>query len=364
MPLSSPAPRAVRALAAALLLLAGIALAPAARAQDAGLYEGEVQVASQDAGAREAVLPRALGQVLGKLSGDAGVAARPEVAARLGEAASLLAGHRYRADQELIGGVPVTRQVLVARFDQPRVDALAAGLGLRVWPQPRPVPQLWLAIDDGRGARLVGRGQVNAVRSLLARGTERGLAFRLPEGGEIEQAGVAAVQALDAGALEPLAARYGDAPRLLGTLARGGRGWVARWVLADADGSEISRWTTDLADPRAAIAAGADGAADALAARDAVMLVAGTPGVHVIEIRGVRDQADWLRVSGYLQGLAVVASMVPERVDADGGRLAVRLDLATGLEGFAALVAGGQVLRAADAPAEGGAPAYDLQPAR
>ena len=52
------------------------------------------------------------------------------------------------------------------------VDETVAALGLPVWPQPRPKPVLWLAIDDGRGARLVGLAQAGAARAALDRAAQ------------------------------------------------------------------------------------------------------------------------------------------------------------------------------------------------
>ena len=64
-------------------------------------------------------------------------------------------------------GAPTFGTTLVVRFDEEKVDDLVDTLGLPVWPQPRPKPVLWLAIDDGSGPRLVGLTQVNAARPAL-----------------------------------------------------------------------------------------------------------------------------------------------------------------------------------------------------
>src|SRR3546814_1989226 len=71
---------------------------------------------------------------------------------------------------------------LIVRFDQERIDDIAAALGVPVWPQPRPKPVLWLAIDDGSGPRLVDVGSADAARSTLDRAIERGYRLGLPGG--------------------------------------------------------------------------------------------------------------------------------------------------------------------------------------
>ncbi|WP_251267697.1 DUF2066 domain-containing protein, partial [Enterobacter hormaechei] len=81
----------------------------------------------------------------------------------------------YKQDQSVgASGAPSFRTLLVARFREDDVDALVSALGLPLWPQPRPKPVLWLAVDDGSGPRLVSVQQANAARPLLNRAIERG----------------------------------------------------------------------------------------------------------------------------------------------------------------------------------------------
>ena len=80
-------------------------------------------------------------------------------------------------------------QKRVARQVRATFDALVAGSGLNYWPSPRPRPILWLAIDDGKGARLVNSRQLAVVRPLAERGLERGLRFGMPSGSAVSPAG-------------------------------------------------------------------------------------------------------------------------------------------------------------------------------
>src|SRR5690606_6601894 len=92
------------------------------------------------------------------------------------EASSDAEGH------SAVGGVPVYKTTMSFTFDPGSIDALVAGAGLDYWASPRPQPILWLAIDDGRGARLVNSQQLNVVKPLAARGLDRGLHFAMPSG--------------------------------------------------------------------------------------------------------------------------------------------------------------------------------------
>ena len=136
-----------------------------------------------------------MAEVLAKLTGDAGVASRPGVADELRNAGDYVAGYDYRQDEGVSAttGAPVYGTTLIVRFDPDRIGDIAVALGLPVWPQPRPKPVLWLAIDDGSGPRLVGLAKADAARSVLDRAIERGYQLGLPGGSAAEQAATGAI---------------------------------------------------------------------------------------------------------------------------------------------------------------------------
>ena len=199
----------------AALLGAGLCLLPAGaalaqrtegdRAQAQGAYQAEVAVRNQTDGERDKAFARALAQVLGNVTGDDGAAQRPGVREELAKAEDYVDGYDYRQDEGVSAtGAPSFQTMLVVRFRQQDVDDLVAMLGLPSWPQPRPKPVLWLAIDDGSGPRLVGLGQVNAARSVLDAAKSRGYALGLPAGNAAEQAAVGAIWRGDTAAIASL----------------------------------------------------------------------------------------------------------------------------------------------------------------
>jgi len=303
------------------------------RASAQGLYAAEVPVRSQDETERRGGFARALAQVLGKLSGDMDSSKRPGVSQELRRAETYVERFDYRQDEQInASGARTYTTMLVAHFRQADIDAIVTTLGLPLWPEPRPRPVLWLAIDDGRsGPRLVGLQQNNAVRPLLDRAIARGYRLGLPAGDTSEQTAADVIWKGDTAAIASLSSRYSPPTQLIGKLYRGGDGWTAEWVLLD-NGQVLTRTSIHNSDARQAMASGADIAADALAKRDAQATPGGQPTVQRVAFAGINTSADYTRLSTLLQQMAVVRGFRP--VLALPGRLEVDLDLISGLAGF------------------------------
>lgn len=347
-------------LVAGCLLAAGGASAQRMEGDTArakGLYEAEVQVYSQREAERRTGFGRGLAQVLGKISGDRSVVDRPGVAQELRRAEDYVEHFDYRQDEGTsASGAPTFHTMLVVRYDEEAVDAMARALGLPVWPDPRPRPVLWLAIDDGRGARLVTLNQNNAVRPVLDRAVERGFGLGLPRGTAAEQAATGAIWRGDHGAVARLSARYAPPMQLVGKLYRHEGGWRADWTFVD-DGRVLSQWSEESPNVRVAMAAGADGAADALVKRYAKAAETGPAGSYRVTFTGIDSGDDFIRLSGYLQGMSVVQGITPVR--ATPGGLELELELLTGLPGFRSL-ADERVLVETEMLLDTGTPIYRL----
>jgi hypothetical protein len=299
-----------------------------------GAYEAEVPVNSQADADRNGALSRALGNVLAKLSGDRSVMTRPGVMQALRDAKNYVASYDYRQDQSTsASGAPSYRTMLVARFRQDDVDGLISALGLPLWPQPRPKPVIWLAIDDGSGPRLVTVQQANAARPLLNRAIERGYKLGLPTGSAAEQALVGAIWRQDTAAVARASSRYAPPMQLVGKLYRDkSGGWVADWVFVDG-GKELNKWTVKDTDARRAMASGADGTADALVRRYAKAGAAtGAAGTYTIAVTGLDSAEDYMRLAAGLRENPVVRNITPLR--ASGNRLELALEMTTGLAGL------------------------------
>ena len=316
--------------------------------RDPALYRGEAVMDTVGDNAKRIATAQALAQVIVKLTGNPAANGNVVIRRAMPTAGSLVAETTTRQDGDTASGMPVYKNVLAVSFDPEAVDALIGAAGLKYWTGARPKPILWLAIDDGRGPRLVTSQQLSVVRPLAVRGLERGMRFLLPSGNSVEIAATNSVWALNAAALQPLTARYQNDTQVVGKVYRSVSGWSAQWVLTQ-DGAEVARWVDTKADPRQVIASGADGAADAIAKRDSVYLNTGVAGKYRIDVAGVNDSDDFIRLMGYLQQLAVVRRV--QVLQATPESLRLELDMNAGMKSFYTLIGSGGILRSSDSDA-------------
>lgn len=341
----------------AVCFCAWLGTASLAAAQPVDLYEGETEVADQSEGERDAGLARILAAVIARVASDPSQAAAAVIDGVTASAPSMVQQYRYRQDVDTASGVIAYRQILIARFDPAMVATLLAQTGVAGWLGPRPEPQVWLAIDDGSGPRLVGAGQANAVAALSAQARARGVVLRFPDNSSNSALGLRAAWDDDAAAADALLGGAEAQVQLLGRLFRAGAGWMVRWSVRDA-GAEVDRITRSDSSALPLLAAGADLAADALARRYQVASVSGPPGRYQITIHGIASAGMYARLRAYLDTLPFVRAVEP--LAADGDRLTLRLDLASGIEGLRAAVRQGVVLRE-DAEA-GEVPGFGMLP--
>ena len=317
----------------------------------AALYEAEVPVRSQERGERQAALGEALRQVLVKVSGRRHPETNDVVARGLSRASRLLLAYDYRrVETETDPLAPLTDRpasdlLLSARFDPGAVESLLIRAGLPVWGRARPVVLLWLAVEEGALRYLVDRDSSHPARLAAGRAAQRrGLPLRLPvlEAGDVQAVRFMDVWADFADILLPASRPYAADRVLVGRLYLDAGGeWVARWTLY---GDRQPRaWQHRAATPVAAVAAGIDAAADALAGQYAVQYHASADAQLIqMDVSGVDSLRNYARVMRYLEALEPVDRVMPVRLE--GERLGLNLYLRGGGQALRQAIALGRVL--------------------
>lgn len=351
---------------AGALLLANLALA-LALAGAAGavemndLYTTRVPWESGAPEGRADAYRRALGEVLVRVTGDAGAAGDPVLAELFAEPADYVLGYR-----------PGAEGTLWVSFDGRAIAATLRSAGRPVWGSDRPLTLVWLAVDRGRGDReLIGAGErqpgVDSGRTadpnaflrerLLERAAARGIPVAFPL---LDAADREAVSASDVwgGFDERLlaAARRYDAPSVLIGRARDAGARISwRWVF---DGEERN-WSGD---PETAVAR----IADSMAGEFALLAADGGETV-ALSVDGVRSLTAYGELSRYLRSLSIVEALGVREVRGD--TIVFELRLLGDTARLRRTLAAGDMLRASGSSgvrvgpeARGEVLAYDYRP--
>jgi hypothetical protein len=149
-----------------LCLALGAAL-PSQAEQLRGLYQVREAVSGQQAEERAAALQRAFDTLLLRLTGDAQVAKRQEVAALREDPQQLISKYGYEGEH------------IVVDFDPGTTERSLRRAGVSLWGSNRPTLLVWWLNERVEGTQLLGDGQDGAA-PLRAAAQHRGLPVRLP----------------------------------------------------------------------------------------------------------------------------------------------------------------------------------------
>ncbi len=338
-------------------LLPGLPVAEEVR----GLYEGQVEVASEQDEERTAAQGRALRQVLGKLSGTADVSGAL-VDAAVAEPQRYLQQFSYRRTQD-----PLAPLTLWASFEAAAVDALVREAQLPVWSGQRPAVLVWLALASAERIDLLapdsGAADDGVLAALNRRAWERGIPVTYPLLDLEDRVRVEAadVWQLDMDKITAASTRYGSGVVLVARFEASATGaWSARWTMIES--GSTSQWTTQGLSAASSVPEAVDVVADRLSARYAVLAGDGTGSGDGIDVRlvGVRTLNDYARALDYLQGLDQVSALVLRAARNDELRL--HMQVRGGAEGLRRVAAFSDVLSFESVPEREGALSFRLLP--
>ncbi|MEA3300027.1 MAG: DUF2066 domain-containing protein [Pseudomonadota bacterium] len=315
-----------------LILVALCGLAPGLRAApEADFYLATVPVADHSEKARLAAARQGLVDVLVKLTGSSGIAARPAVAAMLGRVSSYMLEYSYATLPGEGDGAPGGLGVRV-QFDRAGIDRFLRANQLPIWPLNRPRLLVWL-LEDGAGgvSRFVAGEEAAPLVAALDRGFER--------------RGMPAVYPLldlqDQLVLDPQKARDFDVEAIAEASSRyPAQGWLVLRYYQTSDGEWRSAWMmgrdgqTVLRQQQAdslesLLAALVDQVVDTVAA-SASYVAKGSGEAIQLDVDGIATFRDYNRLVDLLAGLSMVRDVQVTGVD--GRRLYLNLLIEGGRE--------------------------------
>jgi hypothetical protein len=286
------------------------------------VYTGEVVVESKDAKERSKALPRALENVLQKISGLRSFEDQPLVEPTLGQAPSILVSFYYQNVEATLNDERSGQELrLVAKFSASAVDEMVRELGLPLWPVDREPIQIWVVVDDGLDRRILPVEFDYAWQSMAGVAARRGLPVNWPAP-DVEGNFSIDAQLLWGGYTEDLGLAPGTGVMIMAA-RREGAEWGVRSNLAYGDQSWS--WRVQDIDLQAALNAGLEQAVDQVAAAKTIAAADLGISMYDLTIKGLRNAGDYVHCLSYLQGLGVVTDVAV--ISAQPGRVTFRLQL-------------------------------------
>ena len=331
--------RALLACSFVLFISLGVWPGAAVAVTSADQYSETVQVKGRDYTSRLPAYKEALSRVLVRTTGRRDIAADPALARLLNDANRLVLQYGFLEDGRLL-----------VSFDGPAIEEALASYGLPLWSRERPRVLVWLAMDNGAGARtLVGGEQAGQARDfLLDLAKQRGLPVVFPILDSVDMVAVPFGEIWGGFNNSVLAAseRYQPDAVLIGRALRDETGhWSVRWNLQFA--GQVYQFTGTIDD-------GVQISADWFAARFAVTTGTGSSRVR-LQVSGITGLDQYARVQGYLLKLRMVERV--EVIQASADSIWFNLSLRGGAELLHRVMALNRIL--VEVPAVGGA--GDLQ---
>ncbi len=206
-------------------------LCPWVSAAPMNLMQASVPVADQSPASLDKVLPKALAQVLIKVSGNPSVMTLPTIINETGHMRDIVQSYDYATQL-----APLTQQLsLVVNivFDKTAITQLLTRAGQPVWGSDRPKTLVWLADNTSNGPSLITASDAlhSPLASLLSTdANDRGLSVIFPLGDLDDQHLLSASSNLfNTEELQTLANRYGVRSILIGQVLPSEGGWQVQW---------------------------------------------------------------------------------------------------------------------------------------
>jgi hypothetical protein len=280
-----------------ITLFSLLTLANAQSAPVTDLYQAQVPVQSREAAQRQNALPRALADVLVKVSGNAKIGQLPSIQKQLVAAEDMVLQYSY------IGQAP--NLSLKVTFQPNAIQRVLQQAGVGVWNENRPNLVAWVAVIDTLGERLLSvENSPELAELVLNQAGRRGLPVSLPllDLQDIQALTLKQVRELDAAAIEAASKRYAPAGILVGTLQQVSQArWNSHWTLL-YQGQRVS-WDEEGEHFPAVAKAGIADVVDSLASKTVVVENKQDTLKITLHVGRINSAADYKKVYQFLQQL-------------------------------------------------------------
>lgn len=275
----------------------------------ATLYEAKVPVASQAIVERNQAIPKALANVLIKLSGSTLVLDNPTVKSQLNLANQWVQEFSYTT-------APNGGYWLRVQFDENRVNQFLRDASMPIWGQNRPLITAWIELTaPNHEAEILSNDSNPELTQFVKQAAEqRGLAMMLPmmDVAEMSQVSTQDIETMAVPALVNASKRYGNEAILIGKITRDENGFTSQWKLV----LDTNQWDWNFQGKTRdeVITAAVNNVANTFGQRFAIAESHAVQSELTIEIKGIAGQGDFVRLIRYLNHLTPVAKVEVTRI--------------------------------------------------
>lgn len=281
-----------------LSIILFVVTGPSLAVQINDLYSATVAVEDQSQPARNAAINVALKKVLQKVSGRASVLRNTAIQSALLNVGSYIDQFQYKKAADDQPGY-----WLIVSFQKAALDKLMQQHEIPVWGSNRPDILLWLAVDEGHSRYVLDADSADLVALLKTTAAETGLAVTVPLFDLKDQSslGFDDVWAGQSDKIWLASQRYDSKQVLFGRLQKEtANAWRLNWSLINAQSSynEFSQPASLEGVLQLSLASVSERLADIYAPRGVIV-----KNQVFFEINGVKDLAQFVRVTEYLSSL-------------------------------------------------------------
>ncbi len=293
---------------------------PALAVSVSHLYQGQVPISSQSLQERQQAYPKALEQVIKKVSGNSHIASLPAMSQLLSHSASYVQSFSYETTQPAESGDAKQQLLLNVQFSSVAVNAALKKHGQVVWGNNRPLTVAFVRIDTlPQTQTVLAAGSDNsALQTLQQLAKENGLPLLLPL---MDLSDATVISLADFTPLKPAVfveagKRYGAEGELIGYVRQtAGQSWSAQWIYVLKD--QQFQWETQASDLSALFSKALANLSNDLAARYGVLTTSEAATKVNLLINGLASVNAYADAMDYLRSLPVVKSVDVSQVNGD-----------------------------------------------
>lgn len=272
------------------------------------LNVAEVAIKDQSDQSFQQILPQSISQVLIKLSGNPGVVTLPQIQNAIQTPQPYIQSYGFFTRVNSQG---LTQTFAKITFDKKGLIQLLRQAGQAVWGKNRPLILVWLKNGVGESSSIVSSGDNDDLNAaLMNNANRRGLPIILPDMDlqDQEYINTSMEQAFDPQKLQAVEHRYQVNIILAGNIQPGANnGWQGQWYLLFY--GQPFQWDNTAADPDTLISKAIDNTANILANQLATINNQNLETTVKMEITGVNNLSDYVKVIKYLKNLSLVSNI-------------------------------------------------------